>query len=1011
MPPRTCPNLFAGRWIVVALLGLLGARLAAAAPAAGWTILVDPAASPLERFAARELQRYVYLRTGELAAIGSTPEALAAGPGFLVGTTQRAPILAANAAAPALGPSAYRVRAITHTRAPRVVVAGGDPLGVLYGVYAVAEKLGVRFYLHGDVVPDATQPLDPASLVTEGRPLFGIRGLQPFHDFAEGPDWWNTDDYLAHLGQLAKLRMNFIGLHTYPESDVGPEPTVWIGQPGDFDAQGRVTAAYPASYHTTGRSGRSWWAYAPTPTSAFVGGAAGLFDRDDFGPEVMRDRSFETQTPASAADVFNRTGAMLGVAFAEARRLGVLTCVGTETPLTLPPAVKDRLTATGARPEDPATIRALYRGMFERIGRMMPADYYWLWTPENWTWGGNRADEYAHTVADIQAALEALRDLKSPMRLATCGWVLGPQHDRAALDRLLPKDSPMSAINASVGHVAIDRQFSRLNERPRWAIPWLENDGNLTSAQLWAGRMRYDAADARRLGCTGLIGIHWRTRVLAPAISALAAAAWDQSWVPADFDATPVPPLTASGANGGRPLSTTAPVTGAGDRALIGRTNRVGMTAYDLLVPSGKYALRLSFSEIGDAAPGQRVFDVRVNGTTVLDRFDVAARHGANHTVAIEFKDLAVTEGRLLVEFTLRTGLPAVAALELEGITDFNHLPYRRAINCGGPELPGFEADELPGQPRPPAERAMPVEEFYRDFATANFGADVAPDAAALLTGLDGVLPMPTLWTDGPGDIRRNPQPWSEMAPQYAFAEAWAALRPQVRGRANLDRFDYWAAQFRAMRLLAEVGCTAGALDRQMEELAKLTDASAARTRARTGALPLRLRLAELWTDLLRTEVAATSNPGELGTLANLEQRSRVHQRILDRHDETLRKMLGGDLPLAAWPATTYAGPARIVVPTVRTAAAAGERLTIRALLVGTKPAAHPEICWRWLGETEYRSAPLQHVARQVWQAELPALDADHPAMEYHLEAAIDGSACRWPVSDRGLGQTVILAE
>ena len=41
--------------------------------------------------------------------------------------------------------------------------------------------------------------------------------------------------------------------------------------------------------------------------------------------------------------------------------------------------------------------------------------------------------------------------------------------------------------------------------------------------------MRRDAFDALRYGCTGLMGIHWRTRILAPNVSALAKAAWDQS--------------------------------------------------------------------------------------------------------------------------------------------------------------------------------------------------------------------------------------------------------------------------------------------------------------------------------------------------------------------------------------------------------------------------------------------------------------------------------------------------
>ena len=64
--------------------------------------------------------------------------------------------------------------------------------------------------------------------------------------------------------------------------------------------------------------------------------------------------------------------------------------------------------------------------------------------------------------------------------------------------------------------------------RPKWAIPWLENDPNLVAPQPWVGRMRYDAADALRLGCTGLLGIHWRTKILAGNIAALAAAGWER---------------------------------------------------------------------------------------------------------------------------------------------------------------------------------------------------------------------------------------------------------------------------------------------------------------------------------------------------------------------------------------------------------------------------------------------------------------------------------------------------
>ena len=88
----------------------------------------------------------------------------------------------------------------------------------------------------------------------------------------------------------------------------------------------------------------------------------------------------------------------------------------------------------------------------------------------------------------------------------------------------------MSTINREVGKAPVDPGFARVRGRSLWAIPWMEDDPALTSPQLWAGRMRRDAADALRYGCDGLLGIHWRTRVLSANVLALARAAWDQSW-------------------------------------------------------------------------------------------------------------------------------------------------------------------------------------------------------------------------------------------------------------------------------------------------------------------------------------------------------------------------------------------------------------------------------------------------------------------------------------------------
>jgi hypothetical protein len=997
---------------------LFGASLAPAPLAAAPEIALAPGSTPRLRLAAREVQRYVYLRTGEVLPIAFR-DVPPAGEAIIIACRGQ-PLAAGGPRATdadfrALGAESYLLQTTTASGAAperrQLWIVGGDDLGALYGAYRFAERLGVRFYLYRDVVPDERVPLRLPELKETGKPLFSVRGLLPFHDFAEGADWWNRDDYLATIGQMAKLRMNFIGLHTYPECSVGPEPTVWIGQKDEYDSQGRVSRSYPASYHTTGRSGQAWWAYAPMNTADFTGGAADLFERDDFGADVMREQPFARQTPEGSNVVFNRTAELLRSAFAEARQLGVKTCLGTETPLVLPTLVRERIQAAGRAPGDPTLARDIYTAMFDRIARACPPDYYWLWTPENWTWEGDKPGQFEATARDIRAALEALERLGKPFTLATCGWVLGPQHDRAALDQLLPLDSPMSCINQSVGYLPIERQFTNLSARPKWAIPWLENDGELTQPQLWAGRMRFDAADARRLGCTGLIGIHWRTNVLAPNVAALAAAAWDQSWIPASFDPAPIPPQTTSGAIGGAPMPAPAPQDRPAD-AFVYQSVRIGMEAYDLLVPNGTYALTLKFIEPGATGAGQRVFTVKLNGHPLVERLDLAAQAGAALSYDISSPEVRITAGNLRLDFEKVTGEPCIAAIVIAGTTDVGRAPYFRRINCGGPAAHGYESDLLPGTARSDQARSMPLDDFYRDFATTSFGADAGPSIGRIFARLDGRLPQTVEWIDGPGGIIRHGEPWEALAPQYAFVDELAALRPLIRDAADRARFDCWLGQFRAYRAIACIGCAAGALDRLMEKLAQEPDPVRRREQARATALPLRLDLARQWTGLMLLEIAATETTADLGVLANLEQHSRTNLQFLTRHDAALVADLGEALPAAAQPAKAYAGPARIIVPTVRSSAHANESLELKVILVGAEAPHDALLCWRPLGRGHFRCVPLDQVARRVYRATLPALTEAQPAVEYYVQASFGTDRpIRWPASDHGINETLVLFE
>jgi hypothetical protein len=507
-----------------AMLVILG--LCSVGCASESAVIVCPKEAGFVRaLAAREVQRYVYQRTGGLLSI-------VAAQGTAKGD---AIVIAVDKAMPA---EQFTLKTQPRDGGRVLTITGGSDVAALYGAYRFAEKLGVRFYLDGDVLPDDLIAFAIPDLDETHKPLFELRGIQPFHDFPEGPDWWNADDYKAYFSQLAKLRMNWFGLHCYPEGGVGPEPGVWIGLAEDANADGTVKFSSPSRWASTMRDGA--WGNTATPTGKFAAGASLLFETDAWGPDVHRGHMPEANTPAGRNEVFNRTAAMFKDAFSHGRALGIKFALGTETPLTIPTAVQERLKEKGLNPKDPNTVRKLYEGMFTRIARCHPLDYYWLWTAEGWTWGKPRPAQVEAVKNDFKLALEALENVGKPFGFATCGWVLGPPDDRALFDKVLPKSVPISCINQQVGFNSVEPGFKDMTGRGKWAIPWMEDDPALTIPQLWAGRMRRDAADALAYGCTGLMGIHWRTKVLSPNVSALAKAAWDQSgWNPSPGKLSP----------------------------------------------------------------------------------------------------------------------------------------------------------------------------------------------------------------------------------------------------------------------------------------------------------------------------------------------------------------------------------------------------------------------------------------------------------------------------------------
>jgi len=122
---------------------------------------------------------------------------------------------------------------------------------------------------------------------------------------------------------------------------------------------------------------------------------------------------------------------------------------------------------------------------------------------------------------------------------------------------------------------------------------------------------------------------------------------------------TKTPWVYASGCENIRKF--TVPLTKGGEQLKRGRKEGAEVPGDGKAV---MYTVRLHFNESEDVSAGQRVFDVRLQGKTVLKDFDiVAAAGGGNRAVVKEFKGIRVTGG-LTVEMTASKGKARLCGVE-----------------------------------------------------------------------------------------------------------------------------------------------------------------------------------------------------------------------------------------------------------------------------------------------------------------------------------------------------------
>jgi len=505
-------------------LALLLSSAAHAIDIAGAPIRVGLRATPVEVTAARELQRYERLICGRQAPV-VTRAPRGGGPAVAVGTPESLPDVAAYVPA-TLSEQGYVIRVAPEKQT--LVLAARTPIGVQYAVYSLLEHLGVGFYLGGDALPERRESLVVEdTLRIEAEPALRIRGSLPWYNFLNSPTTWNLEDHRYFFDQMAKMKMNFVGFHSYDS-----EP--FCAYPDEGGWQHGSPAATSENY--------GWGAVRGMKTVEFGFGTGRYFGQKAFGSRASVDM-------ASPDDGIQRAQAVLAQGLQYAKERGIHPCIGFEL-------VGD--------PTDPAVLRRYEKKIRYVLARYPMVDYVWFWQSEGLGGGAahdlrtsqlgalvdrykgafeylgspDRVAEAVRVAAFAQFAHQVTRQVRPDVGIIVSGWG-GDRWMRfsdfyVGLDSLLPSDIIFAALDNidPSWETNVSHAYGKLSPtRQRWPIPWFSSDGGGARRDQWGPQCNTKpftslCRDALAKGSQGLLGIHWEVRGVEEVAAYVAQFAW-----------------------------------------------------------------------------------------------------------------------------------------------------------------------------------------------------------------------------------------------------------------------------------------------------------------------------------------------------------------------------------------------------------------------------------------------------------------------------------------------------
>jgi hypothetical protein len=137
--------------------------------------------------------------------------------------------------------------------------------------------------------------------------------------------------------------------------------------------------------------------------------------------------------------------------------------------------------------------------------------------------------------------------------------------------------------------------------------------------------------------------------------------------------------------------------------AAIFNTERYGAMTYTIPNRSGAQTVTLYFAETFLSGAGQRLFNVSINGSTVLTNFDIfAAAGGANRAISRTFNTTANANGQVVIQFISGTQNPKINGITVAAggpiptpTPTSTAVPTTISVNSGGPANGSFGADQF----------------------------------------------------------------------------------------------------------------------------------------------------------------------------------------------------------------------------------------------------------------------------------------------------------------------------